>query len=51
MYIRANAGAASVFDENDTHVGYYNNFLNPKDLKYMQEVPASIGGGMDGSGM
>lgn len=37
MYIRANASAARVFDENDTHVGYYNNFLNPTDLKYMQE--------------
>jgi len=36
-YIRASASAATVFDENDTHVGYYNNFLNPKDLKYMQE--------------
>lgn len=37
MYIRANASAARVFDENDTHVGYYNNFLNPTDLEYMQE--------------
>lgn len=36
-YIRASASASGVFDENDTHVGYYNNFLNPKDLKYMQE--------------
>lgn len=37
QYIRADASANTVFDINDTHVGFYNNFLNPKDLKYMQE--------------
>lgn len=26
------------FDPTDTHMSYYNNFLNPKDLAYMQEA-------------
>lgn len=43
MYIRANTNGNNVFDINDTHVGYYNNFLNPKDLEYMQKTKNRTG--------
>lgn len=36
-YIRAAVSPDSVFDVNDTHVSYYNDFLTPDGLKYMQE--------------
>lgn len=36
-YIRATVSPDHVFDINDTKVSFYNNFLNDKDLKYMQE--------------
>lgn len=35
-YIRAAVSPESVFDVNDTHVSYYNEFLDPDGLKYMQ---------------
>ena len=35
-YIRATASASSVFDEHDTKVSFYNEFLDPKGLEYMQ---------------
>lgn len=37
IYIRASASASTVFNTNDTKTSYYNNFLNPKDLQYMQK--------------
>ena len=36
-YIRAAVSPESVFDIRDTHVSYYNDFLTPDGLKYMQE--------------
>ncbi len=35
-YIRSSVSPDHVFDINDTKVSWYNNFLNPKDLAYMQ---------------
>lgn len=35
-YIRSSVSPDHVFDINDTKVSWYNNFLNPKDLVYMQ---------------
>ena len=37
-YIRAATNTNSVFDTSTTHMSYYDNFLNEKDLKYMQEA-------------
>lgn len=36
-YIRAAVSPESVFDIRDTHVSYYNDFLTPDGLKYMQD--------------
>lgn len=36
-YIRATVSPDHVFNINDTKVSFYNDFLNDKDLKYMQE--------------
>lgn len=36
-YIKAVASPNHVFDVNDTKVSHYNNFLNPKDLAYMEK--------------
>lgn len=36
IYIRASVDPKHVFDINDTKVSYYNDFLDPKGLEYMQ---------------
>lgn len=36
-YIKAATSPGQVFDVNSTHVSHYDNFLNPKDLEYMQK--------------
>ena len=36
-YIRASVAYTDVFDINSTDMSYYDNFLNAKDLKYMQD--------------
>jgi len=37
-WIHAATSTSNVFDTSSTHTSYYNNFLNEKDLKYMQEA-------------
>ena len=36
IYIRASVDPKLVFNRNDTKVSFYNDFLNPEGLKYMQ---------------
>jgi len=37
-YVKASTDTKGIFDTSTTHMSYYDNFLNEKDLKYMQEA-------------